>query len=103
MSEHRLTDEGIAKTLRITRTRTLVVFAICKGFVFWFALSISGSISFALVMLLFMSLVLAASFYRGRKRLRVQLTTYAVTLDDDRIRWDIQGTPAIEVARSDVT
>jgi heme/copper-type cytochrome/quinol oxidase subunit 4 len=101
MSEHRLTDEGITKTLRIART--LVVFVIVEALAFWFALSKSGSINFALAILLLMSLVLAASLYTGRKRARVQLTSYVVTLDADRIRWDVQGTPTIEVARSDVT
>jgi hypothetical protein len=103
MSEHRLTPEGIRKARRITLRRTLMLFGILAGFIFYFAFSKSDSLGFAFAMTGLMMLMLAFSAYQSQKRARTQLTSYVVFLEDDRIRRVITGMPDIEVTRSDVT
>ena len=103
MSEHRLTEEGIRKALRITRTRSVMTFVIIEGFVAYYGRAKSGSPGLTLVMMAVSALALGIGFFRGTRRVRQQLTSYVVTLNDDRIRRDIAGMPAIEIARADVT
>jgi hypothetical protein len=103
MSEHRLTAEGIRKAGRITLQRTLMLFAILAGFIFYFAFSRSDSLGFAFAMTALMTLMLAFSAYRSQKRAREQLASYVVFLEDDRIRRVIAGMPDSEVTRNDVT
>jgi hypothetical protein len=103
MSEHRLTPEGIRKARRIALRRTVMLFVIVAGFIFYFAFSKSGSLGFAFVMAGLMMLMLAFSAYRSQKLAAAKLASYVVFLDDERIRCVITGMPDIEVTRSDVT